>query len=39
MRNRRKMPRGKSRRNFRYGATTTHRKNMNTRPMRGGIRA
>ncbi len=35
---RRKMSRKKSRRSFRKGATKVHRKNLQGRPMRGGIR-
>lgn len=35
---RNKMSRQKSRRTFTKGAVRTHKKNLNDRPMRGGIR-
>lgn len=38
MRKRFKLSRKKSRRQFRRGATRTHKANVRSRPMRGGIR-
>lgn len=35
---RHKMSKHSSKSNFRHGASHTHVKNINTRPMRGGIR-
>lgn len=35
---RRRMSRRSSKRQFRYGAMKTHRKNFTSGPMRGGIR-
>jgi hypothetical protein len=38
MKKRSAIPRKASKRNFTKHATKTHKKNINTRPMRGGIR-
>lgn len=38
MKKRFKLARGKSRRLFRKGVSRTHKFNVNSRPMRGGVR-